>query len=78
MAKTQEEPTANPTPKQTLIEKFMQEYNDICTKYCLSVGYQPMWVQSNDTGDWRLAIQLNIQRFTPPNKKGNNVPQESK
>ena len=48
--------------KKTPEQEFVDAYNKLCEEHGFTVSPAPIWVQSKDTGDWRVIIQLNIAK----------------
>lgn len=48
------------TPHRYTPEEFLKEYQELCKKTGLQIGFEPRWVRSQDQGDYRLAIQLSV------------------
>ena len=46
--------------EQERANKFIEAYTKLCKEWGFQLAYAPVWVQSKDTGDYRLQIQVNI------------------
>ena len=52
---------STPAPQVTPINReqvFAQKYQKFCKEEGFQIVPVPLWVQSKDTGDWRMMIQL--------------------
>jgi hypothetical protein len=47
-------------PHKFTAEEFVKRYNDLCKETGFQIGYEPKWVQSKDTGDYRLIIASGV------------------
>ena len=41
---------------QEKAQEFASKYNELCKEFGLQIVFEPRWVQSKDTGDYRLQI----------------------
>lgn len=44
-------------------EDFIAEYKALCKKHGLMINVTPIWKQSLDMGDWRLALQMSVEKL---------------
>lgn len=43
------------------IEEFIKRYQELCKETGLQIVFSPQWVQSKDTGDFRLMIISSVE-----------------
>jgi len=43
---------------------FLKAYQKLCKEYGYMISVSPGWKQSQDTGDFRLVINMSIQKMT--------------
>ena len=50
----------NVTDAKERTEEFSKRYQELCKELGLQIAFSPQWVQSMDTGDYRLKIVLSL------------------
>ena len=48
---------------EQLANEFVEEYKALCDKHGFILNAVPTWKQSMDTGDWRLVVQVGVQKM---------------
>ena len=46
-----------------MAEIFARRYQELCKETGFQLVFFPTWVRSKETGDYRLAIQLSIEKM---------------
>lgn len=50
-------------PDQKQAEEFIAAYKALCVQHGFTINVTPAWKQSLDTGDWRLVLEMRVQRM---------------
>jgi len=49
--------------KEYTTKQFAKEYQNLCKKTGFRIAVTPVWRMSQDTGDWRLVLQMNVEKL---------------
>ena len=52
-----------PKSDEELAKDFIKEYDELSAKHQMQIVATPAWKMSQDTGDWRLVIQVSVGKL---------------
>jgi hypothetical protein len=52
-----------PKSDEELAKDFIKEYDALVEKHQMQIVANPAWKMSQDTGDWRLVIQVSVGKL---------------
>lgn len=61
MAKGKTVPAKAIAPMKHTAEEFAKRYQELCKECGFQIVFAPQWVQSKDTGDYRLVIATGVE-----------------